>query len=363
MALDYPKREITLAHCPSCGFIFNSTFDPSLHEYSGRYEETQGFSATFRAFHQRLAETLIDQYDLRRKKIIEIGCGKGEFLSLLCELGNTYGVGFDPSYVDDRNHSPARHRMEFIADFYSEKYTTYDADFVCCKMTLEHIQPVQEFVSIVRRSIADRIHTKVFFQVPNAAKVLRDLAFWDIYYEHCSYFTEKSLRLLFERSGFDILETGFEYDDQYLTITAIPARGHSSSPHAGGENLSAEVRRFAQQCATRLTAWRRLLAQFRAHGRRVVLWGGGSKAVAFLTAVDTGDSVTYAVDINPFRTGTFLAGSGQEIVRPEFLLRYRPDVVIVMNPVYRNEIGAQLAEMNLSPRVLTVEDDAPDITS
>ena len=29
----------------------------------------------------------------------------------------------------------------------------------------------------------------MFFQVPDMSRVLRDLAFWDIYYEHCSYFT------------------------------------------------------------------------------------------------------------------------------------------------------------------------------
>ena len=34
----------------------------------------------------------------------------------------------------------------------------------------------------------------------------------------------------------------------------------------------------------------------------------------------------------------FLAGSGQQIVAPEFLKAYRPDVVVAMNAVYRDEI-------------------------
>ena len=39
---------------------------------------------------------------LRGKDIIEIGCGKGEFLLLLCEMGNNRGTGFDPGFVSER---------------------------------------------------------------------------------------------------------------------------------------------------------------------------------------------------------------------------------------------------------------------
>jgi len=32
------------------------------------------------------------------------------------------------------------------------------------------------------------------------------------------------------------------------------------------------------------------------------------------------------VDINPFREGKYMAGTGQEIVSPAFLKRYKPDL-------------------------------------
>jgi hypothetical protein len=67
IAVNFPKRDITLGFCRQCGFISNTSFDPSVHNYSGQYEETQGFSPTFQAFHKRLAQNLIDEYDLRKK--------------------------------------------------------------------------------------------------------------------------------------------------------------------------------------------------------------------------------------------------------------------------------------------------------
>ena len=121
-AVNYPKGDLVLSFCRNCGFISNLAFDPGVHDYSARYEETQGFSTTFNDFHERLAKNLISRYDLRNKDIIEIGCGKGDFLTMLCELGGNNGVGFDPAYIDERSHSKAEDRIIFIKDFYSEKY-------------------------------------------------------------------------------------------------------------------------------------------------------------------------------------------------------------------------------------------------
>lgn len=162
-ALNYAEGDIALGFCQTSGFVSNVAFDPTRHEYSSRYEATQAFSPTFNAFAQRLAMRLIDQYDLHGKHIIEIGCGQGEFLTMLCGLGGNGGVGFDPAYVSGRNESQAQNRITFIKDFYSERYADYHGDFVCCKMTLEHIQHTADFISTVRRSLGDQSNTIVFF--------------------------------------------------------------------------------------------------------------------------------------------------------------------------------------------------------
>ena len=44
------------------------------------------------------------------------------------------------------------------------------------------------------------------------------------------------------------------------------------------------------------------------------------------------------MDINPRKQGMCLAGTGQQIVPPEFLREVRPDVIVVMNPIYEDEI-------------------------
>jgi SAM-dependent methyltransferase len=358
-ALGYPRGDIALGFCQSCGFISNLVFDPLVHEYSSRYESTQAFSPTYNAFARRLAAHLIERYDLHDKDIIEIGCGQGEFLTLLCELGGNRGVGFDPAYVSGGDPSEVSDRITFVKDFYSEEYAEYASDFVCCKMTLEHIQQTADFVSTLRRSIGDRPNTVVFFQVPDVTRILRQLAFWDIYYEHCSYFSPASLVHLFRKCGFAVVDLWKDYDDQYLMIEAQPAGARDVSSWIRQDDrqaLARDVAHFSDNFGKALARWREYFQKAREDGRRVAIWGGGSKAVSFLTTLNLKDDIEYVVDINPRKHGTYLAGSGQQMVAPGFLQDYSPDLVLVMNPVYREEVVRELRWMGVTAQLTTVED-------
>lgn len=357
-ARDFPTGTLRLAVCADCGFISNTAFDPSLQDYSTEYEETQGFSGTFNAFHRRLAEDLIQRHDLRGKRVVEIGCGKGDFLHMLCDLGGNTGLGFDPAYVPERDPGGRDHRVRFVQDFYTETNAPSEADFICCKMTLEHIPDVARLVRTVRRSLGSRTGTTVFFQIPEVRRILRDRAFWDIYYEHCSYFSAGSLGRLFRQQGFDVLDLWTDYDDQYLMIEARPAPGPVHRSHPEEEPVSAlqaDVADFAARIGEVLDGWRHLLRVTQRNGQRVVLWGGGSKAVAFLTTLGVRDEVAYAVDINPYKRDTFLAGTGHRILSPSDLREQPPDVVIIMNPIYRAEIQRDLHAMQLAPALFHID--------
>jgi FlaA1/EpsC-like NDP-sugar epimerase len=87
-------------------------------------------------------------------------------------------------------------------------------------------------------------------------------------------------------------------------------------------------------------------------GQRAVVWGAGSKGVTFLNALQARDPIGHVVDINPRKQGMYVAGTGQQIVAPEFLKEARPDVVIVMNPVYEDEIRRWVGELGLTPDLI-----------
>jgi SAM-dependent methyltransferase len=357
-ALDFPCGDVVLGFCDNCGFITNTEFDPKWSAYAPNYEDQQSFSPTFNQFALDLANHLVAKYNLYDKDIVEIGCSKGDFLLLLCELGNNRGVGIDPSVVPGRVPSKAAERVTFIQDYYSEKHAAYVGDFICCRHTLEHIHATYEFLNTVRRSIGNRHQVGVFFEIPDTTRVLRDLAFEDIYYEHCSYFTRGSLARLFRSCGFEVTDLYRAYGDQYLLIEAKPVAQPSEAIHSQEETL-AELREdlthFTDNINHKLSHWKQHLEQSKQNGKKVVVWGSGSKCVAFLTTLDTIDKIQYVVDINPHRHGKFIPGVGKEIMSPEFLKEYQPDEIIMMNSIYRNEIQKMLNEMGLNPQLLQLD--------
>jgi hypothetical protein len=70
--------------------------------------------------------------------------------------------------------------------------------------------------------------------------------------------------------------------------------------------------------------------------------------------LDRDNSIEYVVDINPHRKGYYMSGTGQEIVSPDFLAEYKPDVVIVMNEIYCDEIARDLKKMDLTPEMIAL---------
>ena len=65
------------------------------------------------------------------------------------------------------------------------------------------------------------------------------------------------------------------------------------------------------------------------------------------------DQIEYVVDINLRKHGMYVAGTGQGIVAPEFLQDYHPDLVLVMNPIYRQEVQQRLESMGVKAAIVT----------
>jgi SAM-dependent methyltransferase len=356
-ALAFPRRDLELGFCADCGFVQNLLFDPTVQHYSIDYEETQSFSPRFQRFVEEICDDQERKYHLGGKTALEIGCGKGEFLVALCERTGCAGIGIDPGYRPERTHSSVASRLTFIQDFYGPKYRHLKADYVCCRHTLEHIHDVLGFMRLVREAIGDRPDVPVFFELPDLERVLRERAFWDIYYEHCSYFTLGSLARLFRRTGFKVTDLWKAYDGQYLMIEARPILSFSATPLPEEDDLARireEVSAFAADIRTKFAGLRAQAAGWSQDGKKVALWGSGSKAVSYLTTLGLRDEVAAVVDINPHKHGKFLAGSGHEIVAPEALVALRPDVVVVMNAIYVAEIGASLRGLGLAPEIVAL---------
>jgi SAM-dependent methyltransferase len=336
-ALGVPSAPIVLGFCSACGHIFNMEYGAVALDYRPGYESSLDGSDRFRAYDYALVDDLVTRYRLNGKVIVEIGCGRGRFLRVLCERGTNKGVGFDPSYSQETGE-----KSEDIV-IYPEVYGARDlelrADFVCSRHTLEHVGEPRAFLAGIREA-AMRAGVPIFFEVPNGLFTLRDGGIWDVIYEHCSYFTPGSLTRIFQETGYEPIRVAETFAGQFLTIDAVTCSSAPGVAATPDHELESMIGTFAESYQSKLEAWSSTLQKFESEGRKVIVWGAGAKATMFLNLLRPAP-VEYVVDVNPRKHGKYMIGTGQKIVPPEFLSDYPADEIICMNPNYLGEITAR----------------------
>jgi SAM-dependent methyltransferase len=320
------RGDLLLYVCETCGFIFNSAFDPSLLSYGRDYDNTQTHSPAF-AEH---AEAMAKRIARNSATILDIGCGQGDFLRRLVELGKQCaGVGYDPSYTGATvdTFRGLRFERRFFDASCDER-----ADLIVCRHVIEHVVDPLALLRAVRQSLSPG--GRVFFELRSAAWVLEHQATWDFYYEQCSYFTPRALRLAFERAGMDVVAIQPVFGDQYLLIEAAYP----------DDDVAAAASRFGEIERQRIEQWRHELDQL----GRVALWGAAAKGATFANMVDPdGTRIDCVVDINPNKQGGFLPGAGHAIVSPEALRDRDVAAVVITNPNYHDEIVSRLREVGV----------------
>jgi hypothetical protein len=292
---------------------------------------------------------------------VEIGCGRGDFLAMMCDIGPNRGVGFDPSFEQAKLPVAASGLgITILAEPFGPKHASAPMDFLCCRHVLEHIDKPLDFLQQIRLAIGDRTSIPAYFEVPDASYTFAGPGLWDVIYEHCSYFSKTSLQRLFSLAGFTPISAGSDYDGQFLwmqvrgqTDAAQPpsaARPANESPATTPKDHSATPAPldFAATFQAGQDFWLKNLRSLHATGRKLLVWGAGSKGVTWLNSLGvTPDLIADVVDLNPAKHGKFVPGTCQRIVSPDSLSKQTQYAVIVMNHVYMQEILSITASLGL----------------
>jgi SAM-dependent methyltransferase len=355
-ARQFRRGDLLLAFCAECGFVFNAAFEPDRLSYSAAYENTQSCSPYFKQYLIQLADSLLTKYGLSNKLVIEVGCGKGDFLRLLCKDGRNRGIGFDPTYVGPETMEGGA--VEFVRDFYDSRQAHYAPDFVCCRHVIEHVQTPLEMLTAVRQAVGDRLNSTVFFETPALPWTLDSLSFWDFFYEHCSYFTAENLAWAFEQTGFCVLEARPAFDGQYLHIEARPAPtsrmpGKPRRPPSKPD-LWPKVQAFLAGVEQHMKACEEKIDAFSRAGG-CAIWGAAAKGATLVNTLDPlNRRIRFLIDINPAKQGKYVPGTGHPILPPEHLRDRTGRVagILNMNPSYLEENRMILSQMRLDIPIL-----------
>lgn len=347
------QAEMALHLCGHCGYVWNAAFDIGKMAYEQDYDNALHHSPKFAAWEADLAKGLVERHGLRGRRLAEIGPGDGRFLASLALEGGNTGIGFEPGHNPDRVSELVAEADVEIFDEYADADSLrgHEVDFVASRHVLEHLPEPMMLIETIRGGIV--AGGGVYLEVPNFAWALERGAFEDLMYEHCGYYTPETLAHLLSRAGFTDIAASRTFDGLFAAVEAVVADGR---PHneAIAPAVVDRIRADVQALAARIDAVSREFAARRDDGQRLAAWGGGARAVGLLNLVPDADAIEWVVDINPRKQGTFVTGTGHAIVPPDTLREARPDAVLVVNPVYTEEIARMLTDLGVDADLISI---------
>ena len=341
-----PYGSLDIRIDPRSGLAVNVDYDQRSVRYDKEYDNSVPSDA-FLKYYDDIADYLAKHYDLTKGIVLDVGCGKGTFLSRLAgRYGFVRGLGIDPSYEGPDTIEGGR--IGFIKEYFSGEHVRETPALVLCRHTLEHISRPSEFLSGVFRSLHQEKNVPVFIEVPDLSWIIQNNAFWDFCYEHVNYFTNASLAQCIEKAGAQVCKISGAFGGQYLWAEAIinPAARRDSR-----ENPANELERAEANAAANLTKLVDVVIErvkdLSSH-KKIVIWGMATKGVIYSLYLFNRDiRIDHCVDINTRKQGKYCPLSGHMIISPETLEADQEYAVICMNPNYVSEIQEHCRRLKL----------------
>jgi len=315
--------DLDIYQCSGCGLVQLAS-EPV--PYYREVIRAAGISNVLCEAKRRQFSDFIARHGLTGKKIVEIGCGRGEFLSILDQLPvEAHGVEFSEAAVRHCRDAGLR-----VFRGYPDRSSggipgaPFEAFFLL--MFLEHMPDPCASLRAIRDQLAPGGIGLV--EVPNFDMMARECLFSEFISDHLLYFSRETLVSTLRWSGFDVIGVE-ELRDDYVLSVVVRKR----------EPL--DLSEFARRQDTVSRQLRDFVAAFLPG--RVAVWGAGHQALAVLALSGIAPSIRYVVDSAPFKQGKFTPATHLPVVPPEVLKSDPVDAVIVMAASYSDEVAGIIA--------------------
>jgi hypothetical protein len=322
--------DLNVCQCSGCGLV-QLEGDPV--PYYREVIRAAAFSPEMMEFRQTQFRRFMEKFSLRGQKIIEIGCGRGEYLSILQQCGmESHGLEQSAEAVAFCVRSGLRTSQGFVQ---SNRYRLDGAPFEAFFILnfLEHLPDPITTLRGIRGNLRDEAVGLV--EVPNFDMILQNALFAEFIADHLLYFTGETLQTALRLGGFDVLDCNAERQEYILSATVrktgrMDLSRFQTRQMKLQEELDGYVSRFPS--------------------RRVAIWGASHQALAIISLASLGDRIRYVVDSAPFKQGKFTPASHLRIVPPSELRTDPVDAVIVMAASYSDEV-VRILRRDFDPRL------------
>ncbi|WP_139355466.1 methyltransferase domain-containing protein [Oribacterium sp. C9] len=399
---DHPVT-LDLCQCPECGLV---QFDCEPVEYYKDVIRAGGGTRTMtRLRHEEYARLLeyMQEYGIKGRNIVEVGCGRGEFLRMWqnldedkdgakalsgdrekdplsgqpkaaairltgiehkkelveeaekirteteCQdMGNTFMTSKEETAESDSDsrirRTKASDRIDYqvVEGFAEGDYKIPNGPFDAFVQFnfLEHQPNPKDMLQNIRKNLKEKALGLV--TVPSFEYILKYNGYYELLRDHIANYTEFTLQKLFQDNGFEVLEMRTVNRD---TIEIIVKK-------AEPEELTKLCYNGALIDVSALKeSYERLDKEVNAHiehlteaGKTMAVWGASHQGFTLAATTKLGGKVKYIIDSAKFKQGRYAPASHIPIVSPEHFHEEKVDEILIVAPGYTDEIASIISE-------------------
>lgn len=405
LAEDHPLS-LTLCQCPSCGLV---QFDTEPVDYYRDVVRAGGGTRTMtRLRHEEYARllTAMQEHHIYGRRIVEVGCGRGEFLRMWQNLAedpegaaalardqardplsgqpnaaplHLVGIEHKPALVEEANafaatsadaetpvtetaaaaqtasaaQAPAYRVYEGFATG-DVRYPEGPFDAFVQFNFLEHQPDPCDMLRNIGRNLKPQALGLI--TVPSFEYILRYNGYYELLRDHIANYTEFTLQKLLQDCGFELLSMDIVNRDTIEAIVRKADPDELSELHYSGRLIDVSALR---------DSYDRLSASVNAHidhlsesHRTMAIWGASHQGFTLAATTKLGGRVEYIIDSAPFKQGRFSPASHIPIVAPDYAVAHPVDEILIVAPGYTDEIAGIIRErFDESIRILVLRTD------
>ena len=346
--------ELHLCQCGRCGLV---QFDCQPVDYYRDVIRSGGFSTTMVELRRSQYRHFIGDFGLEGKKIIEAGCGQGEFLSVLKEFPvKGYGIEHKEDLValaKSRGLTVWRQFADqegtILKNPEGEGEGPYDA-FLSFNF-LEHQPDPVGMLKCLYRNLTDG--GLGLLTVPSFEYILEHDGYYELIRDHLAYYTFDTLRFVLGQAGFEVLEEEMINRDTLSVIVkkketagreTLPARKDCETVVAGGKTAAADVSGLVRSRTVIENEITGLFERLEREGKTLAVWGASHQGFTLAATTSLGEKARYIIDSAPFKQGLFAPASHLPIVAPAYYQEQPVDAILIVAPGYTDEIAGNIRE-------------------
>ena len=312
--------DLVVFQCSICGQV---QLGGEPVSYYREVIRSSSISNEMNEFREEQFSLWVDRYGLKGKKILEVGCGKGEYLSILnkTEISLAHGVEYSQKSVNSCISSKLNVTKGFFGDMdFVLPEKKYDG-FVSLNF-MEHWPDPNKVLQNLKNNLSD--NAVGIIEVPNFDMILNQGLYSEFISDHLTYFTSDTLIFMLNYNGFDVLDCSIIWHN-YIISAVVRKRKRLDV------SLLSE-RKFKIENELNV-----FLDQFDKND--VAIWGAGHQSLAVIALAKLEKKVRYIVDSAVFKQNKYTPATHILIVPPSELIKNPVKVIIIIAGSYSDEVA------------------------